>query len=217
MRIDKVISALPDPLAPNTLYAVRAGAGFDLYMSDATGATAHPLNLGGGGGGLADAPSDGALYARKDAAWHQIPEFINVVKLTDEFRTNTTTLAPDSELFTPDLAPNSIYRFEMMLIANGPSAGDFRFKISATGLADAFFEYAGDLDNTNAIMTTFEQTWIAQTTAATISGQRMGNYIGVLKTGAETGSIRLEWAQNAANAEPSGLFSGSMILLRKLT
>lgn len=171
----------------------------------------------GGGGGLADAPSDGAIYARKDAAWHQIPEFINVVKSSDELRTNDTTLAPDLELFTPDLAPNSIYRFEMLLIANGNSSGDFRFKISATGLADAFFEYAGDLDSPNAVMTTFEQTWVVQTTAANTSGQRMGNYIGVLKTGAATGSIRLEWAQNTANGEATGLFSGSMILLRKVS
>lgn len=31
-------------LAPNTFYAVRVGAGYDLYLSDATGAAAHRLN-----------------------------------------------------------------------------------------------------------------------------------------------------------------------------
>lgn len=44
VKIDKVVSALPGTLAPNTVYAVRVGAGFDLYMSDLTGTTAHALN-----------------------------------------------------------------------------------------------------------------------------------------------------------------------------
>jgi hypothetical protein len=44
MKISKVIAALPDPLEPDAIYAVRAGAGFDLYVVDATGSTAHRLN-----------------------------------------------------------------------------------------------------------------------------------------------------------------------------
>ncbi|HHA18783.1 MAG TPA: hypothetical protein ENK70_03665 [Methylophaga sp.] len=43
-RIEKVISTLPDPLSPNTIYLVRVGEGFDLYVSDATGSIAHSLN-----------------------------------------------------------------------------------------------------------------------------------------------------------------------------
>lgn len=48
MRFEKVVGALPSTLTPNTLYAVRTGAGFDLYASDATGSIAHSLNAGGG-------------------------------------------------------------------------------------------------------------------------------------------------------------------------
>lgn len=43
-RAEKVVAALPDPLEPDTVYCVRTGTGFDLYVSDSTGATAHPLN-----------------------------------------------------------------------------------------------------------------------------------------------------------------------------
>lgn len=43
----KVVGALPTPLVANTLYAVRVGAGFDLYCSDATGSVAHVLNMPG--------------------------------------------------------------------------------------------------------------------------------------------------------------------------
>jgi hypothetical protein len=49
----KEVAALPAILEPNTLYFVRAGQGFDLYLSDLTGAIAHKVN-GGGGGGTAD-------------------------------------------------------------------------------------------------------------------------------------------------------------------
>ena len=44
IKVDKVISVLPDPLVSDTVYAVRVGQGFDLYITDTTGATAHPLN-----------------------------------------------------------------------------------------------------------------------------------------------------------------------------
>lgn len=50
IRFAKVIASLPGTLVRDTFYAVRTGAGFDLYLSDATGSVAHPLNVGSGGG-----------------------------------------------------------------------------------------------------------------------------------------------------------------------
>lgn len=40
----KVVSTLPDPLEANAVYAVRVGAGFDLYITDSTGSVAHRIN-----------------------------------------------------------------------------------------------------------------------------------------------------------------------------
>jgi hypothetical protein len=40
----KEIAALPAVLEPNTIYAIRVGLGFDLYISDSTGALAHRVN-----------------------------------------------------------------------------------------------------------------------------------------------------------------------------
>lgn len=40
----KVVGALPDPLEPDAVYAVRVGEGFDLYISDSTGSVAHRVN-----------------------------------------------------------------------------------------------------------------------------------------------------------------------------
>jgi len=45
-KIDKVIASLPPSLAPDTMYAVRVGTGFDLYITDNTGAIAHKINAG---------------------------------------------------------------------------------------------------------------------------------------------------------------------------
>lgn len=43
-KIAKVLAALPDPLEANTVYAVRVGAGFDLYFTDNTGLIAYKQN-----------------------------------------------------------------------------------------------------------------------------------------------------------------------------
>jgi hypothetical protein len=50
VQIAKPVGALPATLEPDTLYALRTGAGFALFMTDATGATAHSLNQSSGGG-----------------------------------------------------------------------------------------------------------------------------------------------------------------------
>lgn len=53
IRFSKIVAALPPTLAANTVYLVRVGAGFDLYVTDATGVTAHALNMAAAGSGSA--------------------------------------------------------------------------------------------------------------------------------------------------------------------
>ena len=50
-RAHKLVVASPEPLEPNALYLLRAGAGFDLYASDQTGSVAHKLNADEASGG----------------------------------------------------------------------------------------------------------------------------------------------------------------------
>ena len=45
LRLEKVIGDVPGTLEPDCVYAVRAGAGYDLRVSDMTGTIAHKLNL----------------------------------------------------------------------------------------------------------------------------------------------------------------------------
>jgi hypothetical protein len=45
----KIVAALPETLAADSVYYVRVGAGFDLYVTNGAGQiTAYPLNSGGG-------------------------------------------------------------------------------------------------------------------------------------------------------------------------
>lgn len=70
-RASKVVSALPVPLTPDTVYYVRVGEGFETYVSDSTGSVAYPQNSPGGGGaaplGLWDFWHDGRLSANNGA------------------------------------------------------------------------------------------------------------------------------------------------------
>ena len=45
IRFEKIVSKLPTDLEPNTIYFVRVGTGFDLYVTDMTGKIANSLNL----------------------------------------------------------------------------------------------------------------------------------------------------------------------------
>lgn len=78
IRVDKVIAALPPTLTPDTIYVVRAGAGFDLRVTDATGAVAHALNLPAGDGILSGTttitvPSNALEHTQTVAAVGVVP------------------------------------------------------------------------------------------------------------------------------------------------
>ena len=45
LQVIKTVSALPVPLAPNAVYLVRVGQGYDLYATDTTGSNAYKINV----------------------------------------------------------------------------------------------------------------------------------------------------------------------------
>ena len=128
---------------------------------------------------------------------------------------NSTAYTVDSELVSETLLPNAIYRFELMLVMSGDTAQDLRFRVERTGLADAEFRFAGDLDNPVAPSFTFNSN-INNNLAGT--AVRIGNYIGVLRTGTANGTLRLAWGQQVAGAPaaPTTLRAGSMMVLRRV-
>ena len=46
-RPEKAIGSPPSTLTPNAIYFVRVGNGIMIYVSDATGSVAYPINQGG--------------------------------------------------------------------------------------------------------------------------------------------------------------------------
>ena len=52
IKFEKSIARLPTLLTADTLYAVRSGAGFELYISDMTGTIAYRSNSASGGSSL---------------------------------------------------------------------------------------------------------------------------------------------------------------------
>jgi hypothetical protein len=61
-KAHKVVSALPDPLEADALYYVRAGAGFDVYLTDTTGAIAYAQNV-----------EDGLTWSDYATRWDDAP------------------------------------------------------------------------------------------------------------------------------------------------
>lgn len=51
IRHHKVVAALPDPLVADSIYYVRSGSGFDIYVTNSLGTVvAYPINQSGGSG-----------------------------------------------------------------------------------------------------------------------------------------------------------------------
>lgn len=98
IRFAKVVAGLPATLAPDTLYLVRSGAGFDLFLSDATGAIAYPVNPSGG----ASMDNAGAIAWPKRSATPRIVGDVGGTALT------TLALTAARQYFVPFTAPRTL-------------------------------------------------------------------------------------------------------------
>lgn len=91
LNIYKEIAKLPDQLVSNSIYVVRVGVGFDLYITDSTGVVAHKLNSSGDGlsaydlavsKGFSGSLDDWLLQLRATIKLSQ--ESKNIIKNTEE-------------------------------------------------------------------------------------------------------------------------------------
>ncbi|WP_026946188.1 hyaluronate lyase N-terminal domain-containing protein [Algoriphagus marincola] len=149
----------------------------------------------------------------------QLPKYINeeihyLVKEADQEMILNAVLTPDAELTSPILSANSIYRVEIQLMTSGRSTGGFRFQVQRSGLSDAEFNYAGDLDNNGAITLDFGST-ISINISST---RRLGYFVGLLHVKSDPGSLILSWSQTtASDVSPlTTLHAGSNMILRKI-
>lgn len=115
IRFAKVVASLPATLDPDTLYLVRAGAGFDLYCSDATGSIAHAINASGSGSGsIANA---GAIAWPKRTATPRIVGDVGGTALT------TLALTASRQYFVPFTVPRTVLLTGLRISVSTASAG----------------------------------------------------------------------------------------------
>ena len=70
-KIYKEISTVPSNISSDSMYAVRTGPGFDLYLSDTTGSVAYKINsssISSVEDNLVEMTSDGLLVKIKEAS-----------------------------------------------------------------------------------------------------------------------------------------------------
>ena len=68
-KLHKVVSSLPGTLEVNSVYFVRVGTGFDVYLTNAGGTIAYGLNLPAGSAtGAYGVAVIGAILGRADVA-----------------------------------------------------------------------------------------------------------------------------------------------------
>lgn len=105
LRFAKHVANLPASLDSDTLYLVRAGAGFDLYLSDTTGTVAHQIN-------------DPAQYAYpKRSSTPKIVGDVNGTALT------TLTLTAARLFFVPLVVPRPVWLVGLRISVTTAAAG----------------------------------------------------------------------------------------------
>ena len=71
LKIYKEIGSVPNTFGSDSIYAIRTGPGFDLYMTDTTGSVAYKINntnVSSEEGNLVEMTSDGLLVKIKESS-----------------------------------------------------------------------------------------------------------------------------------------------------
>ena len=71
LKLYKEIGSVPSNFGSDSIYAIRTGPGFDLYMTDTTGSVAYKINntnVSSEEGNLVEMTSDGLLVKIKESS-----------------------------------------------------------------------------------------------------------------------------------------------------
>lgn len=140
-----------------------------------------------------------------------------VIKPTDQSVTSSTTLVNDADLVVP-VAANATYLFFSYLDYEGAAAGDL--KISWVVPASATLRWA-QIGQTTASAATTGLTGTETTAysfgsdaAATLNALLMH---GSLLTAGTSGSLQLQWAQNASSGTATKVHAQSFVALWRIS
>lgn len=149
-----------------------------------------------------------------------------VVKSVDETRTSVTTVSDDGHLFA-SLEANSVYRFNSVLLFDGPEAADATITYTVpAGATGGWAPYAGTLGTTvpdgSAQLKVAARQFGSNSdigvmaSSASLAGI-IANPRGVITTGATPGLLRLRWSQQTSNATAVTLRAGSTLEVVKVS
>lgn len=141
-------------------------------------------------------------------------------KTTAQTVTNSTALVDDTQL-AAEVDANSVYVVTLVLMVDGPTAGDIRVSWSTP---------AGALTGSRLVVGAAVGTSSADATQVRATRHNWPTEVGygvetldarisercVLTTGATAGTLQLRWAQQTANATPTRVITGSYMTIRKV-
>jgi hypothetical protein len=145
-----------------------------------------------------------------------------VLKTADESVTSSAALQNDDHLFYT-IPTVGTYAVDAWLFGTSAAnaAGDLQYGF--TFPAGTFYAFSTGLDINLASGTSGTSLWAAQTATSGVAIQAFGlstggtaMHIHGLFVATATGTLRLQWAQNASNANASTLKAGSHMLVRQV-
>jgi hypothetical protein len=142
------------------------------------------------------------------------------IKPADTVRTSTTTLTNDPDLVLSVVA-NAVYELTGTLAYNGISGGVGDFKADWTIPAAAAMTWVRNGYINNSVTQT-DTIRTDNTTIRSLGTFGVGTTIcasirGIVRTGANAGSLQLRWAQNTSSATSTTLAADSNIVLRRIS
>jgi len=178
-RAEKVISTLPGSLEADTLYAVRVGDGFDLYISDSTGTVAHKVN---------PSVAMGSAFARSTSTFsssNNIPADNTIPQKTEGVEVITA----------PITAKNSLNELLLFFTSYGAVSTSFQPTQWAVFRGDesdaiAAGQFTSDQEPTTRHPFTFHVTVPAGTTSATTYKVRIGANSGTVYVNRDSGGLK---------------------------
>ncbi len=151
------------------------------------------------------APIEGMLTYRVDGhsfegwdgvAYVQLPYVVHKYKTVDETVNNSTTLQNDDHLAWPVTA-NAVYALELHLVPNSGTSADF--KLAWTFPVGLTMDWSVQTFDAGSVWVT--NGGFVQTTVVVVggtAGDSQTAFYGMVYVGANTGTLQLQWAQNAA-------------------
>lgn len=132
------------------------------------------------------------------------------IKSVTETVNNSAALQNDDELFVSVLA-NATYEVWCQVFYVSGTTPDIKF--GWTGPAAATFTWAS--------IDAFNGSWVDQSISGSVAIGTSGSnesaiFAGLLKVGANAGTLQLQWAQNGANASNTQVLANSYLVARRI-